>query len=113
MASSNTASISFPYPPDQLHRASYDTLIEICAPASVIANVPTVTGRTAISWKTFGEDIFLQVSTGQQGSALTITSKSMLPTQVIDFGAHRRNVAKIVDALQRRLGPGQMLAPLD
>ena len=99
--------MSFPYPPEQLHRASYDTLVELCAPASVVPNPPTVTGRTKLSWSSFGEQIFMQVSALEYGSSVRVTSESALPTQVIDFGRHRKNVDKILDGLQRRLGAGQ------
>lgn len=108
MASSNTALMHFPYPPEQLHHASYDTLVELCNPGTVAANGPTVTARTKMSWKTFGEEMLLQVGVDERGTCVSVTSTSMLPTQVIDFGTHRKNVAKILDGLQRRLGAGQL-----
>lgn len=104
--------MSFPYPPDQLHRAGYDTLVEFCKPESISAVVPMVMGTTRLTWKSWGEELRLQVSQHGHGSAVHITSKSALPTQIIDFGAHRKNVERVLDGLQRRLGAGQQLAPI-
>lgn len=104
--------MTFPHPPDQLHHASYDTLMEICKPGSVAAVVPNVIGATKMTWKSWGEELVLQVSRHGHGSAVHITSKSALPTQIIDYGLHRKNVERVLDGLQRRLGAGRLLTEI-
>jgi uncharacterized protein (DUF1499 family) len=62
-----------------------------------------VIARTKISFKSWGEDIRVEVrSEVPQSATVVISSRSVLKTTLIDWGVNRRNVEQLHSELIRR-----------
>jgi hypothetical protein len=62
-----------------------------------------VVARTKISFKSWGEDIRVEVTSEvAQSATVVISSRSVLKTTLIDWGVNRRNVEQLHSELIRR-----------
>ena len=57
--------------------------------------------RTRWSWKSFGEEVSVQLSGDPSAPLAVISSRPVVPTTVVDYGKGRSNVAAVADALRR------------
>ena len=58
------------------------------------------TARTKWSWRSFGEEVTVQL-TGEPGAPIAqVSSRPIVRTTLIDYGKGRRNVHRVVAALQ-------------
>ena len=71
-------------------------------PAEVTAvDVPAgrYVARRGVSWKSWGEDVVVQLSGDPAHPLATVSSRPRLATTLIDYGRGRRNVEHVVAAL--------------
>ena len=71
-------------------------------PAEVTtADVPAgrYVARRGVSWKSWGEDVVVQLSGDPAHPLATVSSRPRLATTLIDYGRGRRNVEHVVSAL--------------
>jgi hypothetical protein len=57
-------------------------------------------GTTPPSLWSFGERITIDIEEGAAGSKVTVTSAPVVPTTAVDYGRNRRNVVRIVSAIE-------------
>jgi hypothetical protein len=60
-----------------------------------------IVGTVPMSWTSWGESLLVEVSGVDNDALVRVTSKTRLPTQVVDFGKNARNVARFLDWLSR------------
>jgi hypothetical protein len=58
---------------------------------------PALTPR---SWKSFGEQVTMSVSSDDEGSTVEVTSECISP-QLVDYGKNRANVEAVIELLPR------------
>jgi hypothetical protein len=71
-------------------------------PAEITAvDVPAgrYAARRGVSWKSWGEDVVVQLSGDPAHPVATVSSRPRLSTTLIDYGRGRRNVEHVVSAL--------------
>ena len=76
-------------------------------PAEVTAvDVPAgrYVARRGVSWKSWGEDVVVQLSGDPAHPVATVSSRPRLGTTLIDYGRGRRNVEHVVGALPSAQG---------
>jgi hypothetical protein len=56
--------------------------------------------RTRWSWRSFGEDVTVQVTGAPHAPVAHITSRPVIRTTLVDYGKGRRNVQQVAAALQ-------------
>ena len=78
----------------------------VAALRSLPAEVTTVdvpagryVARRGVSWKSWGEDVVVQLSGDPAHPVATVSSRPRLATTLIDYGRGRRNVEHVVAAL--------------
>ena len=57
--------------------------------------------RTRWSWKSFGEEVSVQLTGDAAAPRAVVSSRPVVPTTVVDYGKGRSNVAAVADALRR------------
>jgi hypothetical protein len=58
------------------------------------------TARTRRSWRSWGEDVTVELTGAQTAPVARITSRPVIRTTLIDYGKGRRNVKQVAAALQ-------------
>ena len=56
--------------------------------------------RTRWSWKSFGEEVSVQLTGDASAPQAVVSSRPVVPTTVVDYGKGRTNVAMVADALR-------------
>ena len=56
--------------------------------------------RTQWSWKSWGEEVSVQLSGSGDAVAAVVASRPVVRTTVVDYGKGRSNVAAVADALR-------------
>jgi hypothetical protein len=56
--------------------------------------------RTTWSWKSFGEEVSVQLTGDPAGPVAVVSSRPVIGTTVVDYGKGRSNVAAVVEALR-------------
>tara|TARA_Y100000590_G_scaffold456948_1_gene608562 strand:+ start:1868 stop:2386 length:519 start_codon:yes stop_codon:yes gene_type:complete len=60
-----------------------------------------INGTTGISWKSFGEKIYIKIIQKPENKVeITITSKPLFPLTLVDYGKGRENVTSFVNAIK-------------
>ncbi len=62
--------------------------------------------RTRLTWKSFGEDVGVQLSGDPSAPWALVTSRPVVPTTLVDYGKGRKNVAAVAGALAASPHPG-------
>ncbi|WP_324276269.1 hypothetical protein [Blastococcus brunescens] len=57
--------------------------------------------RTRWSWKSFGEEVTVQLTGDPSAPRVVVSSRPVIATTVVDYGKGRSNVAEVADALRR------------
>ena len=57
--------------------------------------------RTRWSWKSFGEEVSVQLTGDPSAPQAVVSSRPVVPTTVVDYGKGRSNVAAVSEALRR------------
>lgn len=110
MARTVTEHLSIPLPPEQVAAQAMHVLRTLPRLGSVSGPGPVITTTTGVSWASWGERIEIRLAHGPGGTAATVTSSSALPTQFIDWGRNRTNVAAIIAGpTPPPIGPGSPL----
>ena len=65
------------------------------------------TARRGTSWKSWGEDVVVQLSGDPDRPSATVSSRPRVPTTLIDYGRGRRNVEHVVGRLTSQSPPGE------
>jgi hypothetical protein len=60
-----------------------------------------IVGTVPISWKSWGERVVVEVSGVDNDVLVRVTSKTRLPTQLVDLGKNAQNVKRFLDRLSR------------
>ena len=74
-------------------------------PANIVSvDVPAgrYTARRGTSWKSWGEEVVVQLAGDPARPTATVTSRPRVATTLIDYGRGRRNVEHVVDRLGRQ-----------
>ncbi len=98
MAHSFTQTIELALAPQQAEAAVYQALVT-AGVVGVHGGGGMLEGTTSVGWSSWGEKITAVVGFGPRGSVVTLTSTCSMPTQVVDFGKNKKNLAKVVEAL--------------
>lgn len=99
MAARHTTTFEVTAPPQVVEGAIYQAFVAAGLTA-VRGGGGTMYGSVPTSWLTWGHTVTATVGFGPSGALVTVRSESALPTQVIDFGANRKNVERVVAQLR-------------
>lgn len=99
MARSRTDHVDLAAPPDVALKALHDAVCSLAKPETVEVDGWVVRGRVGVSARSWGDLVTGTVLTGPGGTRVTVESKSRLPTQIVDWGKHRKNVKEILSRL--------------
>lgn len=100
MARKVTEHLSIPLPPEHVAAQAAHVLRTLPRVGMVSVPGPVMTATTGVGMSSWGERIELHLAHGPDGgTAATVTSSSALPTQFIDWGRNRKNVATIIAGL--------------
>ncbi len=67
-----------------------------------------LTGHTAWSWKSFGENMTAVIKPVGEVCEVTLTSEPRLPTTMVDYGKNRDNITHIEHHLRDHLQPAEV-----
>lgn len=60
-----------------------------------------IQGRIGVSWQSWGEKIMIKLDElNSEETVVTITSKPLLPTTVIDYGKNKRNITRLTKYIE-------------
>ena len=62
-----------------------------------------IEGGTKVSWKSWGEKILIDVTEPSPGQT-SVTVRSQLKAQLVDWGANKQNLGKVFEAVEQALG---------
>ena len=106
MARVRTGHIDVAAPPDVALRALYDAIGAIAKPETMRVDGWIITARVGVSARSWGDLLTGSILTGPGGTRITVESKSRMPTQVVDWGKHRKNVNEVLSRVSGLVGPG-------
>lgn len=99
MARTVTEHLSIALPPEQVAAQAMHVLRTLPRIGSLSGPGPLITATVGVSMASWGEKIEIRLAHGQGGTVATVTSSSAMPTQFIDWGRNRKNVATIIAGL--------------
>lgn len=102
MASSHTTTFEVAAPPQVVEGAVFQAFVA-AGLTGVRGGGGTMHGSVPMTWLTWGHSLTATVGFGPSGALVTVRSESALPTQVIDFGANRKHVERVVAQLRTRV----------
>ena len=104
MPAKRTRILEYPIAPAPVFDAAF-------AACEALGDIPTgvegtlMTTGTKMTWLSFGENVTLTVeATGPSTTRVTLLSASSVPTQIVDWGVHRRNLNKLQASMTQSLG---------
>ena len=104
MPRSRTDHLDVPASPDAALRALHEAVAAIAKQETIAVDGPMVTARVGVSARSWGDLLTGTVQPGPNGSRITVESKSRLPTQILDWGKHRKNINEVLSRVNNALG---------
>lgn len=105
MARSRTDHVDLAVTPEAALKALHDAVSAMAKPETVQVDGSVVTGRVGVSARSWGDLLTGTVLTGPGATRVTVESKSRLPTQIVDWGKHRKNVNEVLSRVSAPNGP--------
>lgn len=105
MARSRRGHLDVAAPPDVALRALYDAMAAIAKPETMQVDGWVVEARVGVSARSWGDLLTGTILTGPGGTRVTVESRSRMPTQVIDWGKHRKNVDDVLSRVSALNAP--------
>ncbi|WP_409329161.1 hypothetical protein [Trujillonella humicola] len=69
------------------------------------------TARTGWTWRSFGEEVSVQLTGDPHSPTAHVTSRPVVPTTVLDYGKGRQNVHRVLAALEEHPDAGRPMPP--
>jgi uncharacterized protein (DUF1499 family) len=99
--------ITLPLPSDQALALCRSAVTQVprASDVQVDAAAAMVAARVGMSWASFGEHIECRVTPAEGAAVVSIRSRPVLATTLVDYGKNRENVERIRAYMARRASP--------